>query len=46
MGNTEKLYGSLANCMNEQGSSFSDDPCEDVQTWSNPAIKCCCSDSA
>lgn len=42
MGNTEQLYGSLANCMNEQGSCFSDDPCEDVQTWSNPVIKCCC----
>lgn len=45
LGNTIKLYSSLRDCTTEQGSSFFAEPCDKIQDWLKPAIKCCCTDS-
>ena len=41
---TSYFYGTLPGCNVSQGGDSANKPCDSVETWANPAIRCCCTD--
>jgi hypothetical protein len=44
-GKTVFVYGGLSLCMKDESALGSNQPCDEIQNWGSPAIKCCCTDS-
>jgi hypothetical protein len=45
MGFTVEKYGTITNCLKGSAGIIGSEPCDKIQSWANPAIKCCCTDS-
>jgi hypothetical protein len=43
-GYTVNYYIGIFDCMNNSGSMSSPEPCDQIQNWASPSIKCCCTD--
>lgn len=44
-GRTIRSYGDVEWCMDEENAIAIDEPCDQIQDWATPAIKCCCTDT-